>query len=319
LLGESSAQTFEQLSNSSVQSETVFRISGFLVHPNVFGVFLAALIPMAIAFLLLRTGASYKALFASTAALGLPALIGTLSRSGWLSFAVAVPVLMVMLFLHPRLQRRALLAIVGGILAMSVVLAIYAGPISRRLFSSQDGAVLGREEYNRDAMRMIAAQPWLGVGLNCYVYAVPPYTKYGPRSANSIYQGWIPAVHNIYLLWFAETGVFGFILHLWILFAIIGTGIRNFRVRNILLFTMNAACLSALAAFMVDGFFSFSLRINSICRIFWVISGIIMAIRYLRLKEASEDPPWMYLAPSVSPQVLSSGGGEQQCINPVHQ
>ncbi len=315
--GESSAKTIEELSNSSVQSETVFRISAFLVHPNVFGVFLAALIPMALAFLLLRTGLHYKILFGLLAALGLPALIGTLSRSGWLSFAVAVPVLLVMLFFHPKLQKRALLALMTGVLAMSVVFSVYAGPITRRIFSSQEGAVLGREEYNRDAMRMIAANPWLGVGLNCYVFAVPPYTKYGPRSANSIYQGWIPAVHNIYLLWFAETGVVGFILHLLVLFWVIQVGISNFRVRNIVLFIANAASLSALAAFMVDGMFSFSLRINAICRIFWIIAGIIWAVRYWRLQEASDQRELRGRMSSSPPQILSSVGGGRLWNNPA--
>ena len=319
MFGESSARTIEQLSTSSVQSEKVFRISGFLVHPNVFGVFLAALIPIAIAFLLLRTGVPHKILFSVTVLLGLPALIGTLSRAGWLSFAVAVPLLMVILFFHPKLQRRALLAIVAGGLAMSILLAVYSGPIFRRIFSSQEGAVLGREEYNRDAMRMIFAQPWLGVGLNCYVFAVPPYTKYGPRSANSIYQGWIPAVHNIYLLWFAETGVIGFILHLIVLFWVIRIGIGNFRVRNIVMFTANAACLTAIAAFMADGMFSFSLRINSICRIFWVLAGIMWAIRYWRLKEESEIRDVHYQTSSGSPALLGSVGGERLWTGPAHR
>ena len=310
-LGETSAATIEQLSNSSVQSETVFRISAFLVHPNVFGAFLAALIPFAFGFLLLRLKAGFRVLFALPALLGVPSLIGTLSRSGWVSFAVAVPVLILLLFFHPKLQRSALVSMIVGALGLAIVLSIYAGPISRRIFSSQEGAVLGREEYNRDAMRMIVAHPWLGVGLNCYVFAVPPYTIYGARSARDIYQGWIPAVHNIYLLWFAETGVLGFIIHLTLLFMILWHGVQNLRVKNVVLFTMNAGCLSALAAFMTDGMFSFSLRINSVCRIFWVISGIIMAIRYWRLSVERQPPQLIGQAASSTEAALFQPIGEE--------
>src|SRR5215510_2895246 len=116
------------------------------------------------------------------------------------------------------------------------------------------------------------SKPIVGFGLNTYVFAVPPYTDYGPQEAIKVYQGWIPAVHNIYLLWLAETGAVGFLIFMTMWGSIIWIGIRNLRVQHDVLFTINAACLSAMAAFIVDGFFSFSLRINSICRTFWVLS-----------------------------------------------
>ena len=62
---------------------------------------------------------------------------------------------------------------------------------------------------------------------------------------------------------------------------IIRIAIRNLHVQDITLYAINAACLAAYAAFFVDGFFSFSLRINSILRVFWVINGIVVAIHYL--------------------------------------
>lgn len=286
-LGETSARTVKQLANSSVQGEEVFRISAFLVHPNVFGIFLAALIPLAVCLLLIRVGVTKKLIFATGALLGLPALIGTLSRSGWLSFATAFALLLLLTFFHQGLRRRSMLVTAAAIVGLTVVLALYSGPIVRRIFSSHEGAMLGRAEYNSDAWRMIAARPWLGFGLNSYVYEVPPYTRYGAREALGIYQGWIPAVHNIYLLWAAETGFIGLAIHLLMWGFIIGVGIGNLRVNEEVLFAINVACLCAMLAFIVDGFFSFSLRINSICRLFWVLSGVIMAIRYWQSRRAA--------------------------------
>lgn len=288
-LGESSATTIKQLANSSVRSETVFRISAFLVHPNIFGIFLASLLPFAVAAFFVRVGKINKMIFMLGALLGVPALIGTLSRSGWLSFAASFSLLLLLAFFHGGLRRRAMLTATAAIIALMLVLSVYSGRIINRIFSSHEGAMLGRAEYNNDAKRMIMEYPILGVGLNCYVYAVPPYTRYGPREALKIYQGWIPAVHNIYYLWLAETGVIGFILHMTILGSIIFIGIRNLRVGDVLLFAINAACLSCMLAFLVDGFFSFSLRINSICRLFWVVSGIVMAVHYIRLREYRQD------------------------------
>jgi hypothetical protein len=51
-------------------------------------------------------------------------------------------------------------------------------------------------------------------------------------------------------------------------------------------------------AFMVDGFLSFSLRVNPTLRVFFVVAGIIMAIRYLRLRQSvPDDRPSQAVAP----------------------
>jgi hypothetical protein len=63
-------------------------------------------------------------------------------------------------------------------------------------------------------------------------------------------------------------------------------GIRNFCLKNELLFTINAACLGAMLAFIVDSFFSFALRVNATLRVFWVLAGIIMAIHYWHLQHS---------------------------------
>jgi len=284
-LGESSPQTVEQLATSSVEDERVFRISAFLIHPNVFGIYLAALLPLVIGCFLIRTGKLSRSMFFSGVVVGMAALIGTLSRSAWVSFAAAFMVLILLMFFHDALRRRTLLTAALAIATVGLMLSVYSGPIMARLFSSQDGASLGRAEYRRDAWKMIEKKPWFGWGLNTYVYYVPPFTRYGSKIARTIYKGWIPAVHNIYLLWIAETGYIGFAIHMAMLAGIIWACVGNVRVRDELLFTINAACMGALAAFLMDGFFSFSLRINAICRLFWVIAGMIMAIRYWRLRD----------------------------------
>ena len=87
--------------------------------------------------------------------------------------------------------------------------------------------MLGRAEYLRDASGMIAVKPWFGWGLNSYVFAVPPFTQYGARFARVHYQDWIPPVHNIYYLWWAEIGIVGLSIHLIWLAGVIGIGIKT--------------------------------------------------------------------------------------------
>lgn len=285
MFGETAAETVEQLATSSVQGERVFRISAFLVHPNIFGIFLAVLLPMAIAGAMLIPGKKYKALCIVSGCLSLPALIGTLSRSGWVSFSVSFTIVVVLLLIHHKTRQRALVTVALALIGMSLVFSVYSGPILRRIVSSQAGAMRGRAEFNRDAKRMFMAKPVLGWGLNTYVFNVPPFTKYGPREAINIYQGWIPAVHNIYYLWLAELGVVGFLANMLLIGWVFKIAFGNVKVRDPVLFAINAACLAGLAAFMVDGFFSFSLRMNAIARLFWVLTALIIAIRYLRVDE----------------------------------
>jgi hypothetical protein len=289
ILGETGTMAIRMLESSSVEGANVFRVGAFLSHPNVFGIFLACLLPIAVGCFLLRVGKGYKLFFLATSVLGMAALIATLSRSGWVSFAAAFSLLMILMILHRGLRRRSLLAAALASLALITVTAIFIEPIMARIFSSREAAMLGRAEYIHDAWGMIKARPLLGWGLNSYVFAVPPFTKYGGTiGAREHYRDWIPPVHNIYYLWWSETGLVGLAMHLvWIGF-IVRVGIGNLRVKNEVLFTANAACLAGILAFLVDGFFSFSLRFNSILRVFWVLAAIIMAVHYWRLRDSSK-------------------------------
>jgi putative inorganic carbon (hco3(-)) transporter len=290
LLGETGKGTIKLLATESIQVGRAFRIGAFLGHPNLFGIFLAALLPLAAAAFLMRRGIVHKIFFLSAIALGTAALIGTMSRSGWLSFVAAFACLVVLLIMHPGTRTRTLLMAIGPATAVLVVCVIFAGPISRRLFGSRDIAMQGRAEYMRDALGLIRARPVTGWGLNSYTFAVPPFTRYGARGARERFDQWQSPVHNIHLLWWAETGLVGMTIHLMLLLAIIRTGFQNLRVRDEVLFLVNAACLSGIMAFMVDGFFSFTLRTPAALRVFFVLAGMIMAVRYCRLREPAPRP-----------------------------
>lgn len=289
-LGEISSETSQVLSTNSVVDKTVFRVSGFLIHPNLFGVFLATLLPLLIAaFLHHRVHKGFKALLLLAIPLGMASLLATLSRSGWASFSAAFAVLMLLLGLHPVLRKRSLFAAAVTVVAIAVIVVAFREPIMARLFNSRADAMLGRAEYNASARKMIAEKFWTGWGVNSYVYAVPPFTPPGARGAKEYYNGWIAPVHNIYYLWWAETGLIGLLIHLWLIAAVIWTAIQNLRVRDDMLYAFNVGCLAAMPAFIVDGFFSFSLRLNSILRVFWIIAAMVVAIRYRRLHTALGD------------------------------
>ncbi|MGH9785879.1 MAG: O-antigen ligase family protein [Terriglobia bacterium] len=308
-LGETNPIVMSILGAISVQNQTVFRISGLLLHPNLFGIFLAVLLPLAIGLLLCKTSKVHKFFFLVSILLGVTALIGTLSRSSWLSFTTAFGVLMCLMIFHQRLRRRSLLTAVAVGMAVIILGVGFSGPIIQRIFQSSESAMLGREVFEADAKRMIAVKPWLGWGLNTYTIESPAFSEYGPRKAEEIHGGWIPVVHHTYLLWWAEMGILGLALHLALLAAILGVGIGNLRVQDEMLYIINAACLGSILAFMVDGFFSFSLRVNPILRVFWVLVGIMAAIRYWRLCRSAAEFPRQAPDPA-----LPSRGEERRAV-----
>ena len=222
--------------------------------------------------------ADFRRFFGTAIALGGVALILTQSRSGWASFAAALLLVMALMVMHQRLFKQSLSAIAVATVALALLFGAFQEPITRRLFSSLDQAATGREEFKEDARRLIDEKLMLGWGLNQYTLVLPPYMKYTARS----YSYWIPPVHNIYYLWWAETGLVGLAVHLAMWAAIVRRACRNLRGHDETLFLLSLACLGAMVAFAVDGFMSFSLRVNQPQRVFFVLAAMIYATHYLR-------------------------------------
>ena len=116
-----------------------------------------------------------RAFFLAVIAVAMPAEVVALSRSAWVSAATGVVLLLVFMFLHPRLRWRSLVTGSVACLTGIAVLGAFLGPISQRLLSSKDDSTTAREIYKTDARRMIAAAPWVGLGLNSYVFELPNY------------------------------------------------------------------------------------------------------------------------------------------------
>jgi len=276
-LGEPSADVTKTLAATSLKGIEVWRPGAFLVHPNIFGIFLAVLIPLTIAGFLLRSGRMMRLWFLISSILGMAALVATESRSAWISFCAALTLFLGLTLCHRRLRQRSTAATIAVIVLVIGVVAVEHETILRRIVDSQAEALEFRGVFNDDAKKMIADKPLWGFGLNSYALNVPLYSKYQ-------YGSWPPPVHQIYYMWWAETGLIGLVLHLSMWGLLIWKGIGNLRVRDETLFAVNAACLAGMLAFMLDGFVSFSLRITPTLKVFWALSAMIMAIHYWRFR-----------------------------------
>jgi O-antigen ligase len=189
--------------------------------------------------------------------------------------------LLIFMSVHRSLRIRSIFAACLTCILGIAILTAFLDPITERLLNSKDDATKAREIYKADARRMIEAAPWFGHGLNSYVFELPNYATLKLKS----YGDQPPAVHNIFYLWWADTGIFGLILFCTVWASIIWTGIKNLAVHDDLLYIVNAACLAGMIGLIPDSFLSFTLRVNTTLRLFWLLAALLMAVRYLALKE----------------------------------
>ncbi|MEO5693097.1 MAG: O-antigen ligase family protein [Usitatibacter sp.] len=285
-LGESEVVSADNV----VKRHTVMRIGAFMIHPVIFATFLATLLPIALGMVLIRCGRSLRLLFALVILLGVPALILTLSRAGWLTFAITSVVLATLVMFRTKLRTKAIIPLaLAGVIVAAVGLA-FVEPIMARVFQSNTESEKGRTEWAQDARRMMAVKPVFGFGMNSYAFAAPPYTRLGERGAREFYEKarfgktrFVPVVHNAYLQWRVEIGLIGWALHLAIFVMLLFMAWRNLRVHDEQLFVVNAACFAGLIGYLVDLWFGNSLRQGSTLREFWVLAALICAIHYWRL------------------------------------
>ncbi len=152
-------------------------------------------------------------------AIGVTCLLGTLfteQRSVWIGTVVGT---MLILVIVPRLRRWAVPAIVAGAVGVILSFALIPGlssDVHTRLAASEP--VWERLNLNAAAVNMIETKPIFGFGWGNFAATSGPYFRQSP-SYPLVYT---TVVHNMYLGYGAELGIFG--LSLWLLVVIVGVG-----------------------------------------------------------------------------------------------
>lgn len=197
-------------------SERWLRAYGLTIHPNILA---GTLVSMLLSLLVLgrQKTARLRLVFSVAFSLGFAALLATLARwsGACLVFGLsinALPWLRTGLkkgrWTNPPLDR-------GTLTALLLVTLLFFGLYGDAAFgraAGLDSATESRSLWERDrdiriSLNLIAAHPFMGVGLGEYIPAAHQY---------NVYAG---LVHNVPLLLTAELGVAGLVLWLWIVTA----------------------------------------------------------------------------------------------------
>src|SRR5262249_33947058 len=193
-------------------------------------------------------------------ALTLAALLLTYSRGSLIGFLAGCAVIATL-----RCRR---LWLIGGLILAALFLSgqLASSGFVAHLQSGVEGndpaAAMRLGEY-KDAVRLISAYPWFGVG-------------FGAAPDVDLYVG----VSSIYLLIAENAGLVGLAIWCWAMGSILVRGARHVLTASEETSTLMVACLGALASALVAGLFDHhfaDIHFPHVTALVWLIAGLLMA------------------------------------------
>jgi O-antigen ligase len=258
----------------------VSRIGGTLVSANSAGSYISLLLVPAFSLTMTSAKNSYKLLALMTFVAGIIALLLTGSRGAWLGASISFLIFGFGSFRSRWLSTKIIM--VGIVLAIVIGLLFYA-PVYERIFGYDSGAAASRSSQNKIAFQIIRDHPILGVGANNYPVIQRIYLSRDPN--NSVFK-W--AVHNKYLLEWAESGIFGLLFFILFLLSTIRHGFRiaqaNDSLYSPLAFGFTAAIIGQMAHMFFDVFHG-----RPQVQLLWLIAGLLMVMYFLVQEDKRRD------------------------------
>jgi O-antigen ligase len=271
-------------------------ITGLMGNVNLFAGYLLMLLPFCIVGVVLLRG--FWRFAAALAAMNSLFLIVLLQgRSVWVGAAAVIAVFALAIFIRPQLFGfgiKTRFLIVAAVAFSAVALTLFLkfspseNPIASRMRAvlSEDVRIAdgGRLMIWRETLRMFSDNFPFGVGAGNFTIHLQGYREGGRLDFLQIDSRWNQP-HNDYIWILAEKGIFGFLAFLFALILAAFSGVCSIAgSRSREESWMATAALAALAAYVVDSFFSFPLdRVNHQAAL-----GVILAALAIR---PADHPP----------------------------
>jgi putative inorganic carbon (HCO3(-)) transporter len=256
------------------------RIGGTIGVPNVAGAYLSVMLATAAGVLFTDLGKMYKWLAAAVLGLGGIALIFTYSRGAWIALVLAI---IVLYFVIGRQRGTSLKAPIAILVILAALYVPFGGSISARLFGDDRGSAASRIPLDQLAFRMIGDNALLGVGANNFTVAMDQY------ATSEFRREWLWAVHNKYLLVWAETGLGGLLAYLAFLVSTLRRGWQCWKIGDSQFSPLALGLVAGIAGHMVhQGVDLF--RDRPLQQLVWLTAGLLVAMRGIFTAEQQRDP-----------------------------
>jgi O-antigen ligase/tetratricopeptide (TPR) repeat protein len=252
------------------------RVMSSYGNPNFFGTHLVGVIPLLLVLSMVSKGR--RKLFSALALiLALACLLFCETRSAWIGFAFSL-VFLAFMALRTRMFRfgfKTLLPLLGVLLVFVLLLLLSQDMIAGRISQlwSPHGSVLMRIHTWEVTLDMIKASPIFGTGLGTFQIFFPGFRYLGFESDVRI--GNVLHAHNEYLEIWAEMGLVGLAVFLWLVVSFFRYTLRNRREGQDGLIALGL--ISGVAGVLVDSLFSSSMRWTGPAFTFWLLFGLAVA------------------------------------------
>lgn len=248
------------------------RVIGSFVSPNLLASYLLMINIIIVSFCFAQKNRRLRFIMAVILITNCYALWLTRSIAGSLSFIFGILLFSVLFAAknrpsQARFKKRLMLLGLGLVILFAVLF------IKRAIYDSGTDNIFlslkGRLEFWTAALRMIAARPFQPTGLSGFGYL---YRFYAPQARLESMMA-----HNLFLQLWIETGFIGLLAFIWLLSAIIYNGLKNFLKPQPCFKScfFQAACLSAVLAFLFHNMMDFSFFITQTAIIWWILCAFL--------------------------------------------
>lgn len=246
-------------------------------NPNNYAEFLMLFLPFAFAYAFTRKNVKARICLMVGVAVAVGALVLTYSRSGWIAFALAV-VVYVMLSNKKLLPFLAVLAIVAiPFLPQSVLNRILT------IGNMKDTSSAYRINIWTGCINMIKDYWTTGVGLGSagFMNIYPKYSVVDSHTA--------PHSHMQFMEMLIELGIVGFVIYVCFTFVILRRFFKNSHCEDVLVRNVITAAAAAMAGIILIGFFEYCWFYPRVMFAFFVCVGVGMAAVNLAKKGKTSE------------------------------
>ncbi|MDO8671274.1 MAG: O-antigen ligase family protein [Dehalococcoidia bacterium] len=249
-------------------TDGVRRVLAVYHSPNALSLFLGRSAPMLVALALFypaRGGTGRRVLYALGSLAVLACLYITYSRGAWLGIAAA-------LVFVALIRGRRYVLWTGGVVVCALLALIPLVGVDRLLSRT---ASMGRLYLWQSALAMIRDHPFMGVGLDNFLYQYPRYI---------LKEAWaepnVSHPHNIVLDFWTRIGVLGVAALVWLQIRFWQSGLSVYRgAANDRIGILALALMSSMVSLLAHGLIDNSFFLIDLAIAFWLIYGSIETLK----------------------------------------
>jgi len=275
------------------------RVLGLFGNVNFFAEYLIVPLPIAVSlFLVSRNKFKKILLLIASLAMGI-SLIVTFTRGSYLGLGVSL-IFMFLLFIISRGKnfiknnKKFFIAILVAITIITFLFVIptplnKSGTVISQIKNrisvtqlTQDSSIKRRIATWKFTVLMIKDHPLLGSGIGTYKYNTLRYQAefFGQGENRSLYpHGFADKAHNEYLQLWAEMGIVGLGIFIWLIISYFSYGLKMLRkIKDEYRQGIVIGLMGAVVAVLVDGIFGFPLHLPATVMLFWLAIGLTVVL-----------------------------------------